>query len=219
MTNYAVDMTECTQSSFEKSAIRNVDRVNRLADWVRDDFQRRPQRATLISVRPRLLKRSHTYRMARSGGQPASTRVNASGPWEAPLGDALCLAMHDKLDKLLPSMATQTPLHVPPDVAIVPMWRHDWDKLTAASSQAAPPLAAAPPAQCSVREGSPAPSTAGTGEPGLHAAVAQHLGDAPGRAPADMRVSLQATPTCPSRTLARRDQPSPSDVELHDTQE
>lgn len=67
--NYAVDITGCTQSSFEKAAIRSGDRLNRIADWVRNDLQRRLRRATMMSVRPRVLKQPQTLTIARRPGR------------------------------------------------------------------------------------------------------------------------------------------------------
>lgn len=56
LTDYAVDMSESTQASFEQGAVRNGDRINRVADWVRSEFQRRLRLASLPSVRHRFPK-------------------------------------------------------------------------------------------------------------------------------------------------------------------
>lgn len=56
MTDYTVDLSECTPESFEQSAIRNGDRVNRVADWVHSEFQRRLRRAFRLSTRKRFPK-------------------------------------------------------------------------------------------------------------------------------------------------------------------
>lgn len=77
MTDSAVDMTERTQVSFEKSANRNGERVNRLADWVRSEFQRRLRRATLLSVRPRFPKGYQNNLKTRSGSK---ARVKGTFP-------------------------------------------------------------------------------------------------------------------------------------------
>lgn len=80
MTDYAVDMSECTQEIFEKSSIRNGGRINRVADWVRAEFQRRLRRSSLLNARPRFPKGTQKKNRTRKGSKEAEEAYCPGAP-------------------------------------------------------------------------------------------------------------------------------------------